>query len=208
MNAEELWATKYAQRHADERAREEARREQAFLDLPIMICGEPCRAMTPLDLLLLNGAESPFVCPGIPEPGDVALFVWTLHTQNMRVDSWRNRRRRDTVIKRLAPRLFSEAVESCRDYVSEIFQDAPAGTANHEERRPLGTCFLAPLVVGLALETGWSQDDILSTPLPRIFQYTKAIRARKEGKEFTDVAPSDRLTNEFLCELNAQQKTA
>lgn len=204
MDAQELWAAKYAQRHAEERAREEARREQAFLDVPAIIAGEPLRMMTPRDLLLLNGADSPFVCTGEPEAGDVAMFFWVLHEDNDGTQSWLNRRRRAQMIKRLAPRSFDELVAALREYVDEVFQDAPAGDVGKEEKRPLGTCFLAPLVVSLALETGWSQNEILGTPLPRLFQYSKAIRARAQGKEFTDFSPSDRLTNEFLCELNRQ----
>jgi len=208
MDAQELWATKFARRHAEERAREEARREQAFLDIPCLVAGEPLRAMTPRDLLMLNGAESPFVCPGEVDAGDVALFFWVMHVDNHSPKSWGYSRRKAALMKRLAPKPFLELVAALREYVDEMFQDSPPGAGGSDERRPLGTCFLAPLVVSLALETGWSQDEILSTPLPRLFQYMKAIRARKEGKEFTDFAPSDRLTDEFLCELNGAPKTA
>jgi len=201
MSPDELWATKYAARHAEERAREEARREQAFLNLPHIVAHEPLRAMTPMDLLMLNGVESPFVCPGEPEAGDVALFFWALHSENDGRDSWRNKRAKKRLLRRLAPLPFEQLVAACREYVDEVFQDAPIGTVGNEERRPLGTCFLAPLVVSLATETGWSQDEILNTPLPRLFQYKKAMRARADGKDFTDHAPSDRITAEFLCEL-------
>jgi hypothetical protein len=201
MNAEELWATKYAQRHAEEIAAEDARREQAFLDLPLLVCGEPLRAMTPMDLLMLNGAESPLVCPGELRAEDIALFVWVLHMDNDGRNTFRTRRRKAKLMRRLAGRDYAEAVASCRDYIEEIFQDAPRGTTT-EEKRPFGTCFLAPLVVNIALETGWSQHEILTTPLPRLFQYQKAIFARKLGKEFVDTSPSDRITDEFLCELN------
>ena len=205
MDARELWATKYAQLWSEERAKEEARREQAFLDLPITVCGEPLRAMTPYDLLLLNGAESPFVCPTEIEPGHVALFFWLLHAENDHSDGWRNRRRKRALIRRLAPKAFDEVVKGAREYVEEIFQDAPqgGGGAGHEERRPLGTCFIAPLVIGIALETGWTQHDILGTPLPRLFQYKKAIARREQGRDFVDTSPSDRFTGEFLSELNA-----
>jgi hypothetical protein len=203
MDAQELWATKYARLWSDERAKEDARREQAFLDLPIDVCGEPLRAMTPRDLLMLNGCESPFVCPGEPGAADVALFIWTLHAENDRTDTWRQRRARARMIRRIAPRNFDECVAACHEYVSEIFLDAPQGSVDRSERRPLGTCFIAPLVINIALETGWSQHEIIATSLPRLFQYSKAIRAREGGKEFTDFSPSDRFTNEFLCELNS-----
>lgn len=205
MDAQELWASKYAHLHAEERAREDARREQAFLDIPAMVAGEPLRMMTPRDLLLLNGAESPFVCSGNIEPADVALFFWVLHEDNYGALSWANERRRAKVLRRISKRGFIALVSAARAYVDEVFQDAPQGATTTDERRPLGTCFLAPLVVNIALETGWSQNEILNTPLPRLFQYAKAIRARSLGKEFTDFSPSDRLTNEFLCELNKQQ---
>ena len=207
MTPEELWASKFAHRFAEERAREEARREQAFLDLPIIIGGEEVRAMTPRDLLLLNGAECPFVCGGADTPEQVALFIWALHVDNNGTLGWRNRRSRDKMIRRLAPQNYEALVQACNGYVDEIFQDAPGGSGagdSPQERRPLGTCFLAPLVVNLAVETGWSQHEILGTPLPRLFQYQKAIRAREEGKKFIDSSPSDRLTSEFLAELNKQ----
>lgn len=205
MTPEELWASKFAHRFAEERAREEARREQAFLDLPIIIGGEEVRAMTPNDLLLLNGAECPFVCGGQDSPEQVALFLWALHVDNDGSLGWFNRRRRYKMIRRLAPQNYEELVRACNDYVEEMFQDAPGGGGeSSKERRPLGTCFLAPLVVNLAVETGWSQAEILGTPLPRLFQYQKAIRAREEGKKFIDSSPSDRLTSEFLDELNKQ----
>lgn len=204
MSPEELWATKYAQRHAEERAKEDARREQAFLDLPMLVAGEPLRPMTPRDLLLLNGIESPFVCPGEITAGHVGAFFWVLHEQNSGHDSWRNNRRKAALLRRLAPLPFVDVVAAARDYVSETFLDAPRGTT--EEKRPLGACFLAPLVVSIALETGWSQEEILGTPLSRLFQYMKAIRARDAGKEFSDISPSDALMDEFLCELTGQAR--
>jgi hypothetical protein len=203
MDAQELWATKYARLWSEERAKEDARREQAFLDLPIEVCGEPLRAMTPRDLLLLNGCESPFVCPAEPTAPDVALFLWALHIENDRADTWRTRRARKQMLLRIAPRNFEACVAACNDYVAEMFLDAPQGSVDRSERRPLGTCFIAPLVINIALETGWSQSDIVGTSLPRLFQYSKAIRAREAGKDFTDFSPSDRFTDAFLCELNA-----
>lgn len=203
MDAQELWATKFARRFAEEQAAEEARREQAFLDIPTDVCGEPLRLMTPQDLLILNGINSPFVCPREEQAVDVPIFLWVLHAANDGAKTWRNRRRRDAMIKRVAVRSFASCIKEITDYVDGIFLDAPAGGGSDTERRPLGACFLAPLIVSLAVETGWAQKEIMGTPLPRLFQYRKAIRARELGKEFKDFSPSDRLTGEFLSELNA-----
>ena len=205
MSPEELWASKYAAQFAEEHAREEARREQAFVDLPVIVAGEPLRPMTPRDLLLLNGVESPFVCPAEPEACDVALFFWSMHTENDGPRSWRRERRKRALMRRLVVQSFDELVAAAMDYVDEMFQDAPMSSGANSSRRPLGTCFLAPLIVSIATETGWSQADIMGTPLPRLFQYKKAIRARELGHEFTDTSPSDRITNAFLCDLNARK---
>jgi hypothetical protein len=134
------------------------------------------------------------------------MFFWVLHSENDGSDGWFARRKREKMVRRLAPQNYDALIKAGRDYVDEIFQDAGTPSSEISEKRPLGTCFLAPLVMNLALETGWSQHEILSTPLPRLFQYQKAMRARTQGKEFVDFSPSDRLTSEFLNELN--HKTA
>lgn len=204
-NPETLWAEKYAARFAEERAREDARREQAFLDLPLVVAGEPLRAMTPVDLLVLNGVGSPFVGASAtpPTPGEIAVFFWWLSVDNDHSDTWRNRRAQRRLVRRIAGLPYADTVAAIRDYCDEVFQDQPQG-GESGEKRPFGACFLAPLVVSIALETGWSQHEILRTPLSRLFQYTKAIRARHLGKEFKDFSPSDRLTGDFLSELNEQ----
>jgi hypothetical protein len=89
--------------------------------------------------------------------------------------------------------------------VEGVFQDAPKGSTRAEGKRPLGTCFLVPLVMRIAKETGWDRDAILETPLAQLFQYLKYIQADAQGKDFNDWSPSDAITNEFLCELNASR---
>lgn len=204
MAPDELWREKYAARFAESRAKEESRREQAFLTLPTSVCGEEIRPMTARDLLILNGIESPFVCPGEVEPVHLATFLWVLHAENDGTQGWRNLRRRDAMFRRLGPQNFDACVAGVREYVDGIFQDAPKGSAEPGERRPLGTCFLVPLVMRIAKETGWDRNAILDTPLAELFQYLKYIAAREQGKDFNDWSPSDAITNEFLCELNTR----
>lgn len=204
MAPDELWREKYASRFSEMRAAEEARREQAFLTVPVTICGEEIRPMTGRDLLVLNGIESPFVCPGDVGPVELAMFLWILNVTNDGSQGWRNLRRRKKMFQRIGPRNFDASVKECREYVDAIFQDAPKGSAEPGERRPLGTCFLVPLVMRIAKETGWDRNAILDTPLAELFQYLKYIAAREQGKDFNDWSPSDAITNEFLCELNTR----
>jgi hypothetical protein len=208
MAPNDLWQAKYAPRFAQLRAEEEARREQAFLSLPITVCGEELRPMTAQDLLVLNGINSPFVCPTEVGAVELAMFLWILNVKNDGTQGWWNMRRRHKMFQRIGPMNFEEAVQECNAYVEGVFQDAPkgsGGSGGSEGRRPLGTCFLVPLVMRIAKETGWERDVILNTPLAQLFQYLKYIQAQAQGKDFNDWSPSDTITNEFLCELNASR---
>lgn len=183
---------------------EDARREQSFLDLPVTVCGEELRQMTPRDLLILNGIESPFVCGGEVDPMDLVIFLWFMNAKNDQSDSWFNIRRKRKMMQRVALLMFDDAVADCHEFVSATFQDTPNNESNGEEKRPIGTALIVPLIVRIAKETGWDKDKILNTPLAQLFQFLKHIRAEALGSEFCDVAPSDSITNEFLHELNSR----
>ena len=204
MSPEELWATKYAARFAEERAREESHREEAFLNVTMTVCGEELRMMTPQDFLILNGIESPFVCSRDIEATDVVLFLWHLNVKNDGSSSWFNRRRRRQMIKRIIGLQFGECIKQIQNYTDKAFQDAPRASEEKGERisKPLGTCFLVPLIMRIAKETGWSKDEIMRTPMPQLFQFVKHLNAEALGKDFVDFSPSDRVTNEFLVDLN------
>lgn len=204
MSPEELWQTKYAPRFVEARKNEDARREQAFLDLPLTVCGEELRQITPKDLLILNGIESPFVCGGEADPIDVVVFLWYLNAKNDQSESWFNRRRKKQMMKRVALLPFVGSVQACRDFVEATFQDTPNKESSGEEKRPIGTALIVPLIVRIAKETGWDKDKIMQMPLAQLFQFLKHIRADAMGSDFCDVSPSDAITNEFLTELNTR----
>lgn len=201
MDANTLWEQKYARLWAEERAREEARREQAFLDLPHIVCGEPLRSLAAIDWVVLNGIKSPFVCGGQPTAGDIGVMLWWLHEDNDRTETRANLKRRAAMLRRIAGLPFVASVAEINDYIDEAFLDAPPASGS-SDRRPLGTCFIAPMVLRIASETGWGEHEILATPLARLFQYSKVMTAKNAGKDFVDFAPSDRLMGEMLTELN------
>jgi hypothetical protein len=215
MSPEELWATKYAPLFAEEKAKEDARREEAFLDLPVTVCGEPIRVMTPMDLLVMNGIESPFVCYGrAPAAPDIAVFIWWHHEGNDHSEGYRMTWQKARMIRRLSKRYnsedgdgFEQACDEVRDYIERIFQDAPPGSQDGE-RRPFGTCFLAPLLMRITSEAGAfdpaSGKPFAHSPLTRLFQYLKTMRAKAQGNEFVDHAPSDRLMGLWLAEVNGR----
>lgn len=203
MSPEELWASKYAARFAEEKLKEDALREQAFLDLSAILCGEELRVMTPMDLFTLNGVGSPFVCAGEPTAGDVALFLWFLNVKNDGTNSWWNERRKMQTLRRISSLPFDETVRAIYAHVADIFHDAPAGGG---DSKPLGTCFLVPLMLRVSKATHWGKAEILGTPLPQLFQILKAVRAEAEGADFVDIDVADRIKAEFLDELHARNQ--
>lgn len=174
------------------------------MEIPLVVCGEELRQMTPKDLLILNGIESPFVCGGEADALDVVIFLWFLNIKNDRTESWLNRRRKKQMMKRVALLPFFEAVQSCRDFVEGTFQDTPNRESGGGQKRPIGTALIVPLIVRIAKETGWDKDKIMQMPLAQLFQFLKHIRADVMGSDFCDVSPSDAITNEFLVELNTR----
>jgi hypothetical protein len=200
QSPEELWATKYAPLFAEEKAKEDARREEAFLDLPLIVCGESIRAMTPMDLLVLNGVNSPFVCGGEITREECEYILWFLNTTNSGRNSFGDAWRSGRMIRRLTRVPLSEIADAITAYVESTFQDAPEKAEG--ESRPLGLCFIVPMIMRIAQATGWSRQDIMRTPLAQLFQLLKVQRAWEQGKDFVDVSPSDRITGRFLAELN------
>jgi hypothetical protein len=204
MSPEELWATKYAPLFEQARRNEEARREEAFLEVPLTVCGESVRQMTARDLLILNGIESPFVCGGEVDPLDIVIFLWFLNAKNDQSDSWLNNRRKKMMMRRVAGLPFEATVSECRKYVSDCFQDAPDGGSSSDSKRPIGSAIIVPLIIRIAKETGWDKDQIIKTPLAQLFQFLKHIRADALGDSFCESVPSDAITGQFLAELNAR----
>jgi hypothetical protein len=89
-------------------------------------------------------------------------------------------------------------------YIAIMFADAPGGRS--DESKPLGACWLAPIMVRLSSKIG-SIDPLNGTawadvPMPRIWQYLKAVRAYEDSK-FKDFSPSDKILSDWQAEVNA-----
>jgi hypothetical protein len=208
-DAHQIWRDKFAEKFARERTQEEERRKVAFLDLTYSLCGEEVRTMTARDMLLLDGLRSPFLVGGQIAPAHIPQFIWLLSVDNDLSRPLRTSWKKGRLIGRSRKWNYDEAVAAIDDYIGEMFLDAPAGGKPDDgERRGIQTCFLAPLLLRLASEIGATDPasglPLIESPLPRLFQYLKTMRAKAEGKEFNDSSPSDRLINEWLIEVNAQ----
>lgn len=216
IDAQQLWADKYAARYAEAKYREDEAREAAFGDSEIhRVCGEPLRPMTPRDLLILQALGSPLVyAAGEVTAAHVLQFLWALHRENR--GNWLRRHyQRGRMIRRVAYQRRSadpigDAVVEIAGYIGTMYLDAPTG-GGRSEARPLAACWIAPAMVKIASVLG-SRDPYDGrawgdVPMPRLWQYIKAIRAREAGKEFKDYSPSDRIMSEWLAETQQQPAT-
>ena len=210
IDAQQLWADKYAARFAEARFQEDEAREAAFFDATHKLCGEPVRAMTPRDMLVLQALGSPLVyASGQVTAAHVLQFIWAVHQENR--GNWFVRLyRRGRMIRRVAHERRSEnpiedAIVEISKYISTMFLDAPGGSSH--ESKPLGACWLAPAMVRLGKHLGphdpFSGNSWADVPLPRVWQYLKSISASEAGAKFKDYSPSDRIMSEWIDEVNS-----
>lgn len=183
-------------------------REQSFIEWQSVVCGERIRQMTLGDMLILQGLGNPYVSgDAYPEAADVMQFLWVLSAQNKgsQIRRWYQRRK---LIQRVAKIKAADPLTACGaeidSYMTDVFQDAPK--CGKSDKRPLGVCFMASVLTRLASALGpidpatgesWSRS-----PLSRIFQYIKAIRANESEGEFKDSSPSDKVMSDWLDESN------
>lgn len=205
VDAQALWAEKYAARFASAKQAEDDAREQAFIDDTFTVYGECLRCMTPKDLLHLQVGQSPIIY-GHAEitPADAMMFLWKLNVKNR---GWFRSFKRSRMIKRVLGRRSVDPIPDCiieiTNYISTMFLDAPSGGS--DESKPFGACWLAPIMVRLSSKIG-SIDPLNGiawgdVPLPRVWQYLKAVRASEDMK-FKDYSPSDKILSDWQAEIN------
>lgn len=204
----QLWAEKYLPRFHAQQARENEARDRAFLDLPYTVCGEPLRQLTARDLFILQGIENPFVCGGEIRPAHIAQLIWCQHTGNNPEQPLRSEFRKGRMIARLRDRNYDESVDEVNAFIDAMTLDLGGGKRTEgNDRRPLLTCFLAPLLVMLCDGMKSAVDPatglpLIESPLPRLLQYRKVIEARAAGRDHKDYSPSDAMLVECCEEFN------
>ena len=211
---EQLWQEKYLPRFHAQQQRESEARDRAFLDLPYTVCGEEVRQLTAGDLFVLQAVRNPFVVGGRIEPAHIAQFVWSVSLLNNPAQPFRNEYRKGRMIRRLGRLDYEQAVNDVNAYIDDMTLDLGARPTDTEQdpasdRRPLLTCFLAPLLVTICDGLKSASDPatgrpLLESPLPRLLQYRKVIEARTQGRHHKDYAPSDALLVECAEEYNRQ----
>ena len=174
--------------------RENDIRDASFLDLNTNICGVKIRQMTPRDLLILDGIGNPLMSGQLPSAAQLAEFLWLLSPQ------FKNHApiRRFLFGRSIRKISYVAAVKACGKYIEETFQDSPA-SSGVSSMPYAGWC--AYVVNRVAINYGWSRNEIINLPLKELFQYLKCL-TRHHDPQAPMHNPSDKVKGDYLRKLN------
>jgi len=152
-------------------------REFAFLNITHEICGVEVNPLTPIHLILLDFLNSPFVNPrDTLNSGDIFQFLYIVSTDYKQGDKTQY----ESFIAKHANIDINKAVDEIIEFINDAFLDEPASsTSNKSSNKRPYTAWCVPYIDRIACEYGWTDDYIIRLPFSRIFQYLKAIEARK-----------------------------
>jgi len=156
-------------------AEETRLREVAFFPINEEICGIEVLPMTALHFSILSFARSPFLNGGIPTSADIPQFLWVVSPHYDPTDTYA----RDALIAKVGPMDAEALVKAIDSYVADALMDVPGGRSGGSNGQPIA-CFDASMVHRIASKYGWSEYEILHTPLKRLFQYLRLIIHEEE----------------------------
>lgn len=203
----QFFAEHMAPLYAAEQARDAQHRDEAFVATTHTVCGVELRPMSPYDLHLLQALENPFIVGGAITPESIAQYCALLAEPAPR--GWWARRR---FFRTLARQPYATAVAEIRAYQTRLFyaSGAPATEDPSDPQvsglspqvspgasAPAPLSLIAPLITSVAMATGWSEAELMSMPLSKLFQYQRAIQ-QQQGTGDTFFAPADRLISRAL----------
>jgi hypothetical protein len=202
LTFEQFFAEHMAPLYAAEQARDAQHRDEAFVATTHTVCGVELRPMSPYELHLLQALENPFIVGGAITPESIAQYCALLAEPAPR--GWWARRR---FFRVLARQPYARAVAEIRAYQTRIFyasgattEDSPSPNSDLPSpgaSAPAPLSLIAPLITSVAMATGWSESELMSMPLPKLFQYQRAIQ-QQQGQGDTFYAPADRLISRAL----------
>ncbi len=198
------------------RAAAAKRRAGAFSDAPEYVLGTEVLPLTPATFSILFTVGSPFVCGGRPTELDVRHYLWfhsPLYSHTGK-PGWRERKKQ--ALAKLEWELggwrwrfglkpeqhryvagLALAVSEITQIVENTFADSP--TPSGTPGKPLAT-LEASFVHEFAMAYKWKPDETRHTPLKKLIQLHRCIRAGR-GEEVRDDG-EDRIQAEYLSKKN------
>ncbi len=148
-------------------------RERAFLGVRREVCGVDVCDITPRRLSYLLAVDCAFISGGRISPEDVALFLWVLSPKFKPGSKWR----RWLFVRGLRSLPFERCVREICEFVDDQFMDSPSGGGGEAY-----VSFQASLVNVVASEYGWSERAVMDCPIPRLYQYLRAIQRNHDPR--------------------------
>lgn len=205
----------YVQAWRAAQAEEAERRSEAFFDVARPVAGIPLRHLTARDMHVLDGFRSPFVCgdPAAATPEHIISVLWLLRYQvpgGLLGRIFGHSLHRAYLRRRWrTPGLREEDHAELIVWFNDVFADsgAPRRRGDGQGRTTIGVHFLAGLLLDIACEAGAVDPStglpLIESPLPRLFQYQKILRAKREKGEFVDFNGADQIKSAALAAWNA-----
>lgn len=149
--------------------KERAARDSVFFDEPCELAGIPVRLMTLADMRTLVAIKSPFVCGGPVHAVDIPLFLWVLFTGHSAGTA-----AREEFYAHVCTLDYSALLAEIDEYLELVFLDSPDGSGS-----PGAVSVYATVIDAVASEYHWRAEEVMAMPLPRLFQFQRAIARRK-----------------------------
>ncbi len=189
-------------------------RDFAFLGLneEIRVAGDPetreartvpVRQLTLQMFIELCAVRSPFLVGGSIRPEHVAQILWRLSPEY----DWRltNPEARKDFIARIASLPFKPAIRSISRYLDRMLIDRPASNDKANGSRA-DTSFAASVVHAFASLYSWSDETILSLPMPALFQYLRKIQHHHNPEAISFNPLRDRFTARIFKKYQERKK--
>jgi hypothetical protein len=168
-------------------------RSEAWLDVPLSICGVSIRPLTLRRYSILTAAGNAFVCGTAPSAADIGQFLWVL-SDRFTFDT----HDRDRFLKSIASVTVGAALVEIYAHLEAVFFDAPTG--GKSDGKPYNGAIEASIIHRLAKEYGWGAQQVLDLPMAQIFQLFRA-QERDHGKTLASPL-QDKLKAQYMEMVN------
>ncbi len=199
--------SKYSANRADRL--EDFWRDFAFLGLTcyLRMAGRhevEVRLLTLRMFVQLCAVRSPFLTGGRVGPEHVAQILWRLSPayDTRTTDS----HARITFVQSIAGLPFVSAVRAINRFLDRMLIDRPPHQAKQSKEKS-DTSFAASIIHSLSVNYGWSGEEILDLPIPRIFQYLRRIQREREPEAALWNPMRDRFLARYMAKRKAWKET-
>jgi hypothetical protein len=166
------------------------------------------RLLTLRMFVQLLAVRSPFVAGGSVRPEHLVQLLWRMSPKYKADD----KAARTEFIESIAPifvvSVFPRAVRTISRFIDRMLLDKPPVREGAGVSAKPDASFAAGLVHLIASNYGWSQDDILDTPMPVLFQFIRKLQREMDPELETFNPLTDRFTarvvQRYLARKNAK----